>query len=71
VRSRYHDLYDLSTCYTGAKMEEQMTRIRCTSIALGRVLLRSLSPGHTSGATTVPATPPKEAGHAWSPRGSV
>jgi type IV pilus assembly protein PilQ len=36
-----------------------MTRIRCTSIALCLVLLLSLSPRHSSGATTAPATPPK------------
>ncbi len=36
-----------------------MTRIRCTSMALCLVLLLSLSAGHTSGATTAPATPPK------------
>ncbi len=36
-----------------------MTRLRCTSIALCLVLLLSLSAGHTSGATSAPATPPK------------
>ena len=36
-----------------------MTRIRCTSLVLCLVLLLSLSPRHTSGATTAPATPPK------------
>jgi type IV pilus assembly protein PilQ len=33
--------------------------MRCTSLALCLMLLLSLSAGHTSGATTVPATPPK------------
>jgi type IV pilus assembly protein PilQ len=36
-----------------------MTRIRCTSLVLCLVFLLSLSPRHTSGATTAPATPPK------------
>ena len=36
-----------------------MTRIRCTSMALCLVFLLSLRAGHTSGATTAPATPPK------------
>jgi type IV pilus assembly protein PilQ len=36
-----------------------MTRIRCTSMALCLVLLLSLSPRYTLGATTAPATPPK------------
>jgi type IV pilus assembly protein PilQ len=40
-------------------MEEKMTRIRCTSMALCLGLLLSLSAGHTSGATTAPATLPK------------
>ena len=33
--------------------------MRCTSMALCLVLLLNLSPGHISGATTAPATPPK------------
>jgi type IV pilus assembly protein PilQ len=36
-----------------------MTCIRCTSMALCLVLLLSLSPRHSAGATTAPATPPK------------
>src|SRR5215813_1849862 len=40
-------------------MEEKMARIRSTSMALCLVLLLSLSTGHTSRATTVPATSPK------------
>src|SRR2546427_4570688 len=38
---------------------EEMTRVRYTSMALCLVLLLRLSPGHTSGATGAPATPPK------------
>src|SRR5262245_61236397 len=40
-------------------MEEKMTPIRCTSMALCLVLLLGLSAGHTSGATATPATSPK------------
>jgi type IV pilus assembly protein PilQ len=40
-------------------MEEEMTRMRCMNMVLCLVLLLNLSPGHTSGATTAPATPPK------------
>ena len=36
-----------------------MTRIRCTSMALCLVLLLSLSPRHTFGATTASAPPPQ------------
>jgi type IV pilus assembly protein PilQ len=40
-------------------MEEEMMRICYTSVALCLVLLLSLSPGHTSGTTAAPVTPPK------------
>src|ERR687888_1726038 len=40
-------------------MERKMARTRCTSMALGLVLLLSLSAGHTFGATAAPTTPPK------------
>src|SRR5207248_4581006 len=59
MRSRYHDAYDLSTCYTGAKMEGRMTRMRCMNMMLCLVLLLSLSPRHTFGATTASAPPPQ------------
>jgi hypothetical protein len=67
VRSRYHEAYDLSMCYTGAKMEclygvqyeEEMTCMHYTNMALCLMLLLSLSAGHTSAATTAPATSPK------------
>ena len=36
-----------------------MMHMRCTSMALCFMLLLHLSPGHTSGATAAPATPPK------------
>src|SRR5215813_3215572 len=53
----------LHTCQNGASprypMEEEMTRLRCTSMALCIVLLLSLSAGHIFGATTAPATSPK------------
>ena len=67
MRSRYHEAYDLSMCYTGAKMEclygvqyeEEMTCMHYTNMALCLMLLLSLSAGHTSAATTAPATSPK------------
>jgi type IV pilus assembly protein PilQ len=40
-------------------IEEEMTRMGCTSIALCLILVLSLGPRHTYGATTAPGTPSK------------